>query len=85
MEKIVNVLSGKNMGDLMDIRHRTIVAHGIETATLQDIERVYDSTDKILDDLCQVFQWLNIPVKPHKYKAVNDDLNKMYLSLIKDT
>ncbi|RXT14960.1 hypothetical protein [Ammoniphilus sp. CFH 90114] len=84
-KKIVDVLSGKKMGDLMDIRHRTIVAHGIETATLNDIERIYGSTEEILEDLARVFQWLNIPMRNHKYKAINLDLEKMFTSLAKDT
>lgn len=75
-QKIVNVLSGKQMGDLMDLRHRTIVAHGIETASLNDIERIYDSADRVMDDLFQVFQWLNIPIRDHKYKLINADIDK---------
>lgn len=75
-QKIVNVLSGKQMAELMDLRHRTIVAHGIETATLHDIERIYDSTDRVMDDLFQVFQWLNIPIRQHKYKLINLDIDK---------
>ncbi len=75
-QKIVNVLSGKQMGELMDLRHRTIVAHGIETATLNDIERIYDSTDRVMEDLFQVFQWLNIPIREHKYKLINQDIDK---------
>lgn len=75
-QKIVNVLSGKQMGELMDLRHRTIVAHGIETATLRDIERIYESADHVMDDLLQVFQWLNIPIRDHKFKLINLDINQ---------
>lgn len=73
-KSIVNILSGKHMNELMDIRHKTIVAHGIETVTLQDISRVYGSPKHVLEDLYQVFVWLNIPVREHKYKELNEEL-----------
>jgi len=79
--KIVNVLSGKQMNELMDIRHKTIVAHGIETVTYQDISRVYDSPEHVLKDLYQVFEWLNIPIREHKYKALNKELVAKVLDL----
>lgn len=72
--KIVNILSGKKMSELMDIRHKTIVAHGIETVTYQDISRVYKSLEHVLEDLYQVFTWLDIPRREHKYKQVNGEL-----------
>ncbi|RKD24055.1 hypothetical protein BEP19_06505 [Ammoniphilus oxalaticus] len=78
---IVNVLSGRKMNELMDIRHRTIVAHGIETVTYQDISRVYDSPESVLTDLYQVFTWLEIPIQEHKYKAVNQELIAIIVEL----
>jgi hypothetical protein len=76
-QKIVNILSGKQMGELMDLRHQTIVAHGIKTITRKDIERIYQSPDHILDDLDQVFQFLSIPLRPFKYQEINADLVKI--------
>ncbi len=73
-KSIVNLLSGKPMSELMDLRHRTIVAHGIETVSLNDIKRIYGSTEQILDDLSQVFSFLNIPIRPHKYKELNKEI-----------
>jgi hypothetical protein len=73
-QKVVNILSGKQMSELMDLRHQTIVAHGIKTITRRDIERIYLSPDHILDDLNQVFHYLSIPVWPFKYQEINADL-----------
>ncbi|HJV45695.1 MAG TPA: hypothetical protein VJ824_08195 [Bacillota bacterium] len=79
-EKIVHVLSGKAMGELMDLRHKTIVAHGIETIRLQDIERIYESAENVLDDIEKVFNWLNIPRREHKYRGLNRVLCQLLAS-----
>jgi|GEM_PF-2871694 len=73
-QKILNILTGKPMSELMDLRHQTIVAHGIETATLRDISRIYQSPEHVLNDLRQVFQYLNIFIRPHKYTDVNQNI-----------
>jgi len=83
-QKIVNVLSGKQMSELMDIRHKTIVAHGIETVTYQDISRVYESPEHVLQDLYQVFAWLNIPIREHKYRKLNEELVAKVLGMAED-
>ncbi|MBP1932958.1 hypothetical protein [Ammoniphilus resinae] len=73
-QKIINILTGKPMNELMDLRHQTIVAHGIETATLKDISRIYQSPEHILNDLREVFQYLNIYIRPHKYTELNQNI-----------
>lgn len=79
-KSIVNILSGKPMSDLMDLRHRTIVAHGIETVSLSDINRIYGSTEQVFNDLFQVFKFLNIPIRPHKYKDLNKEIVQILLN-----
>lgn len=69
VEKILNT---DHMKDLIELRNDSIVGHGFQGVSIEDIYRFYGNPYNVLDDFDKCLKKLDVKLERYKYSLIND-------------
>lgn len=78
MEKVVEILNGERLEDLIRLRNESPVGHGFKGVSKEDIEQIYGNPMEVIQDLVKACELLDIGIKMNKY----DNINEMAIHMI---
>ena len=78
MEKVVDILNGERLENLIKIRHESPVGHGFKGVSKEDIEELYGNPMEVVQDLVKACELLDLGIKMDKY----DNINEMAIQMI---
>ncbi|WP_195940519.1 hypothetical protein [Romboutsia sp. 1001713B170131_170501_G6] len=78
MEKVVDILNGERLENLIKLRNESPVGHGFKGVSKEDIEELYGNPMEVVQDLVKACELLDLGIKMNKY----DNINEMAIQMI---
>ncbi|MEG0843201.1 MAG: hypothetical protein RRZ84_04420 [Romboutsia sp.] len=78
MEKVMEILNGERLENLIKLRNDSPVGHGFKGVSKEDIEEIYSNPIEVTKDLVKVCELLDLGINMNKY----DDINEIAIQLI---
>lgn len=70
--EVEKVLNSEKMRDLLELRNASIVGHGFQGVSIDDIYRYYGNPYNVLDDFAICLKKLDVKLDRYKYSLIND-------------
>jgi len=78
MDKVVEILNGERLENLIKLRNESPVGHGFKGVSKEDIEDIYGNPMEVVQDLVKACELLDLGIKMDKY----DNINEMAIHMI---
>lgn len=78
MEKVMEILNGDRLENLIKLRNDSPVGHGFKGVSKEDIESIYGNPMEVTKDLVKVCELLDLGINMNKY----DNINEIVIQLI---
>lgn len=70
--EIERVLNSEKMRNLLELRNNSIVGHGFEGVSIDDIDKFYGNPYTVLDDFKFCLEKLDVKIIRYKYSVINN-------------
>ncbi|MGX8796042.1 hypothetical protein ACR6HW_08150 [Fusibacter sp. JL298sf-3] len=72
IDTVLETMNTKEMNQLIELRHDSLIGHGFKGVSLEEIQRVYGDPYHVLDDFKACIKALHISVFRYKYSVINE-------------
>lgn len=72
MEKVMEILNGERLENLIKLRNDSPVGHGFKGVSKEDIEQIYGNPMEVTKDLVKVCELLDLGINMNKYDYINE-------------
>ncbi|MCD6435681.1 MAG: hypothetical protein J7L15_04775 [Clostridiales bacterium] len=80
-QQVDKILNADKMNEIIELRHNSIIGHGFEGVSIDDIYKIYGNPYNVLDDFEECLGILGIKVIKYKYGHINELLYKLIYEL----
>lgn len=72
MEKVLEILNGDKLENLIKLRNDSLVGHGFKGVSKEDIEYIYGNPMEVTKDLVKACELLDLGINIDKYDHINE-------------